>query len=212
MLDLVVLLAFVPAVLAIVISPGPDSIYTLTQSLSGGRAAGIAAGFGTATGVLVHTTAAVLGLSVILQTTAEAYIFVRYVGAAYLVYLGVKLVRSEETFDLSDGSGTRPQSLGESYRNALVINVANPQVAVFVLAFFPQFVPPSANATLQLSLLGIVYAGLSLLYLTVVALFASRVRHRLLESTVSRRVVRYLSGSVLVGFGLKLALEEQPTA
>lgn len=212
MLDLVVLLAFVPAVLAIVISPGPDSIYTLTQSLSGGRAAGIAAGFGTATGVLVHTTAAVLGLSVILQTTAEAYMVLRYVGAVYLVYLGVKLVRSEETFDLSDGSGTRPQSLGESYRNALVINVANPQVAVFVLAFFPQFVPPSANATLQLSLLGVVYAGLSLLYLTVVALFASRVRHRLLESTVSRRVVRYLSGSVLVGFGLKLALEEQPTA
>lgn len=212
MLDPVVLVAFVPAVLAVVVSPGPDSMYTLTRSLDDGRAAGVAAGFGTATGVLVHTTAAVLGLSVVLQTTAEAYMLLRYVGAAYLVYLGVTLVRNDETFDPADGSGTRSQSLGESYRKAFVINVANPQVAVFVLAFFPQFVPGSANATLQLSLLGVVYAGLSLLYLTVVAVFASRVRHRLLCSTVTRRAVRYLSGSVLVGFGVGLALAEQPAA
>lgn len=210
MLDVVVLLAFVPAVLAIVVSPGPDSIYTLTRSLGGGRRAGIAAGFGTATGVLVHTAAAVLGLSALLRTTAEAYLLVKYVGAAYLVYLGVQLFRADEQFEVGEDLGRDETSLVESYRQAVVINVSNPQVAVFVLAFFPQFVPPSANATLQLSLLGLVYAGLSLGYLAVVALFASRVRHLLVDSRLARRVVRYASGSVLVGFGVKLALDERP--
>ncbi|PSQ36036.1 LysE family translocator [Halobacteriales archaeon SW_10_66_29] len=211
MIDLVVLLAFVPAVAAIVVSPGPDSIYTLTQSLSGGRATGLAASLGTATGVLVHTAAAVLGLSAILRTTASAYLLVKYLGAAYLVYLGVQLLRSEEQFDLGTDAGTAEQSLAGSYRKAVAINVSNPQVAVFVLAFFPQFVPPSANAPLQLSLLGVVYAGLSLLYLAGVALFASRARQFLLDSARTQRLVRYASGSVLIGFGAKLALEGRPT-
>lgn len=210
MIDLVVLLTFVPAVVAVILSPGPDSIYTLTQSLAGGRGAGIAASLGTATGVLVHTTAAVLGLSAILRTTAAAYTVVKYVGAAYLVYLGIQLLRDDETFEVADDPGASNQSLADSYREAVVINVSNPQVAVFVLALFPQFVPPGANATLQLSVLGVVYAGLSLLYLAGVALFASRVRHHLLDSTLTRRAVQFASGSVLIGFGLKLALEERP--
>lgn len=210
MIDLVVLLAFVPAVVAVILSPGPDSIFTLTQSLRDGRAAGIVAGLGTATGVLVHTTAAVLGLSAVLRTTAEAYTIVKYLGAAYLVYLGIDLLRNDETFEIRDEFDGRDRSLAESYKKAVVINVSNPQVAIFVLAFFPQFVPPTANATLQLSVLGLVYAGLSLLYLGGIALFAGRVRHLLLDSGLARRIVRYASGSVLLGFGLKLGLEERP--
>jgi len=210
MIDLVVLLAFVPAVVAVILSPGPDSIYTLTRSLAGGRGAGLAASLGTATGVLVHTTAAVLGLSAVLRTTAAAYTVVKYVGAAYLVYLGLQLLRDDGTFDVADDPGASDQSLAESYREAVVINVSNPQVAVFVLAFFPQFVPPGANATVQLSILGVVYAALSLLYLAGVALFAGRVRHLLLDSRLARRAVQFASGSVLIGFGLKLALEERP--
>ena len=210
MIDLVVLLAFVPAVLAVILSPGPDSIYTLTQSLTGGRRAGMAAGLGTATGVLVHTTAAVLGLSALLRTTAGAYTVVKYVGAAYLVYLGLQLLRNDGTFEVGEDHGATDQSLAGSYRKAVLINVSNPQVAVFVLAFFPQFVPPSANATLQLSILGVVYATLSLLYLAGIALFASRVRHHLLGSTLACRIVQFASGNVLIGFGLKLTLDEQP--
>jgi len=211
-IDFVVLLTFVPAVVAVVLSPGPDSIYTLTQSLAAGRGAGVAASAGTATGVLVHTTAAVLGLSALLRTTAAAYTAVKYVGAAYLVYLGVQLLRRDGAFEVDEGLGAADASLAESYRTALVINVSNPQVAVFVIAFFPQFVPPGANATLQLSVLGLVYAGLSLLYLAGVALFAARVRHHLLGSTLTRRAVQFASGSVLIGFGLKLAFEERPAA
>nr|WP_281177904.1 LysE family transporter [Halalkalicoccus paucihalophilus] len=113
---------------------------------------------------------------------------------------------------MTTSSISKPTSLVESYRKAVVINVSNPKVAVFVLAFFPQFVPATANASLQMSLLGLLYAGLSVCYLGVVALFASRVRHQLLHSAATRRVIQYLSGSVLIGFGLKLAVEKRPTA
>ncbi|WP_321167626.1 LysE family translocator [Halalkalirubrum salinum] len=151
MLEPAVLVSFVPAVLAIVATPGPDSIYTLTQSLREGRTAGVVAGAGTATGVLVHTAAAVVGLAALLRATPDAYLVVTYVGAAYLVYLGVQLIRAEGTFELRDSIADETRSLARSYRQAVMINVSNPQVALFVLAFFPQFVPPAANAPAQLS-------------------------------------------------------------
>jgi threonine/homoserine/homoserine lactone efflux protein len=197
------LAAFVPAVLAVVVAPGPDTVYTLTRSLGDGRAAGVAAGLGTATGVLVHTAAAVLGLSALLRASATAYALVTYVGAAYLVYLGVRTLRRDAAFDRSpaDGGG----SVADAYRRAVVVNVSNPKVAVFVLAVFPQFVP--ADAPLRMSALGVVYAGLSLAYLGGVALFAGRVRGPLLESARNRRVLQYASGVVLVGFGAALAVD-----
>lgn len=207
-MDLATLAAFVPAAIAIVLAPGPDTMYTVTRSLGDGRAAGVVAGCGTATGVLLHTAAAVAGLSALLRASAAAYTLVTYVGAAYLCYLGVRLLRSDESFDLStDG---RRRSLAESYRRAVAVNVTNPKVALFVLAFFPQFVPASANAPVQMSILGVVYAGLSLLYLAGVALFAGRVRGALLESSRTRRALQYLSGSVLIGFGVRLVLDERP--
>jgi threonine/homoserine/homoserine lactone efflux protein len=212
MIEVGTLVAFAPAVVMIIMAPGPDTIYAVTQSLSSGRAAGITAGLGTATGVLVHTTAAVLGLSALLRTSAVAYVLVKYVGAAYLVYLGIQVLRNDEEFEIEDELVDEERSLFRSYRKAVVVNVSNPKVAVFVLAFFPQFVPATANAALQMSVLGVLYAGLSFLYLGGVALFASRVRHLLLDSTVARRLVRYASGSVLLGFGLKLAVEERPAA
>lgn len=211
MIDLAVLIAFAPAVVAIIVAPGPDTVYTLTRSLSGGRAAGAVAGLGTATGVLIHTTAAVLGLAAILRASAEAYLFVKYVGAAYLVYLGVRTVRSGETFEIRDAPREGDRSFAESYGTAVAINVSNPKVAVFVLAFFPQFVPATANATLQMSVLGVVYAGLSLLYLCVIALLADRARGLVLDSSRGRRIARYASGSVLVGFGLRLVVEDRPS-
>jgi len=207
-MEFTTLVAFVPAALAIVVAPGPDTMYTVTRSLGDGRAAGVVAGCGTATGVLLHTAAAVAGLAALLRASAAAYTLVNYVGAAYLCYLGVRLLRSDETFELA--ADERSRSLAESYRTAVAINVTNPKVAVFVLAFFPQFVPASANAPLQMSILGVLYATLSLLYLAGVALFAGRLRSRLLDSSRIQRALRYLSGSVLIGFGVRLVLDERP--
>lgn len=175
-IDFATLLAFAPAVIMVIMAPGPDTIYTLTQSLSSGRSGGIIAGLGMATGVLIHTTAAVLGLAAILRTSAEAYLIVKYVGAAYLVYLGIQMFRNDEQFEIQDDLIEQDRSLINSYKKAVIINVSNPKVAIFVLAFFPQFIPPTANATLQMSILGLLYAGLSLLYLSGVALLAGWAR------------------------------------
>ena len=207
-MEFTTLVAFVPAALAIVVAPGPDTMYTVTRSLGDGRAAGVVAGCGTATGVLLHTAAAVAGLAALLRASAAAYTLVNYVGAAYLCYLGVRLLRSDETFELA--ADERSRSLAESYRTAVAINVTNPKVAVFVLAFFPQFVPAAADAPVGMSILGVVYAGLSLAYLAGVALFADRVRSRLLGSSRTGRAIKYLSGSVLIGFGVRLVLDERP--
>ena len=212
MLDFSTLVAFVPAVVVVILAPGPDTIYTLTRSLDDGRAAGFVAAVGTATGILVHTAAAVLGLSALLRTSAVAYALVKYAGAVYLVYLGVQTLRSGEEFEIRADREGRDRSLRESYRQAVAINVSNPKVAVFVLAFFPQFVPATASAPLLMALLGLLYAGLGLVYLGGVALFAGRVRHLLADSEPVRRLLQYTSGSVLVGFGLKLALDERPAA
>lgn len=209
MFDPAALLAFVPAVLAIVVAPGPDTVYAVTAGLRTGRPGGLAAAAGTATGVLVHTTAAVLGLSALLRTSAFAYSLVKYVGAAYLVYVGIRMLLRGGEFDVDDTtSGDR--SLARTYRDAVGINVSNPKVAVFVLAFLPQFVPAGADATVHLSVFGALYALLSFAYLGVVGVFAGRARSLLLESPRVRRGVWYASGSVLVGFGLALALDERP--
>lgn len=211
MIELSTLFTFVPAALAVVVAPGPDTIYVLTQSLKSGRLAGLGAGLGVATGILVHTTAAILGLAALLKTSAVAYTVVKYVGALYLIYLGVQLFRTGEEFDVDVESSTSDGSPSQAYKKAVVVNVSNPKVAVFVLAFFPQFISAQANATLQMSTLGVLYAVLSLAYLSGVTFFAARVRHWLLDSSRTQRIVQYVSGSVLVGFGAKLALETRPS-
>jgi threonine/homoserine/homoserine lactone efflux protein len=250
------LAAFVPAALAVVLAPGPDTLYTLTASVRRGRAAGVAAGVGTGTGVLVHTAGAVLGLSLLLRTSDLAYTLVSTVGAAYLGYLGAQTFRRPEQFqpatvdtggevsgdsdassdpDTSDQvdtssrpdrtdsndqrAGTPPgkQSLLDSrpiagsYGEAVVVNVSNPKVAVFVLAFLPQFVPATADATLQLSLLGVVYAGLSVAYLGTVAAFAGHARRFLVDAPRVRRLLRYVSGTVFLLFAVELLLASRST-
>lgn len=211
MTELSVLVAFVPIALALVVSPGPDSIFTLTRSISDGRSAGVLAAAGSSTGSMVHTTAAVLGLSVILRTSALAFTVVKFAGAAYLLYLGVQTLRNPAEFKITPdetGAGYTPT---ESYQQAFMINVLNPKVALFFLAFLPQFVRPEGSFTLQIFTLGIVFACIGFVYQALLAVFSSRARQAITERDLIRRAVRYASASVLIGFGVKLALEKRPT-
>lgn len=205
-----VVLAFVPVAIALIVSPGPDSIYTLTRSISDGRTAGLTAALGSSTGSIVHATAAVLGLSAILQTSAFAFTVVKFVGAAYLVYLGVQTFSSPEEFDVTPDSTRYTPS--ESFRSALLINVLNPKVAVFFLAFLPQFVRPGSSTALQIFTLGVLFASLGFLYQAMLAVFSARARRAITEHELVRDVLRVISGSVLVGFGVTLAFERRTPA
>ncbi|MCO8243913.1 MULTISPECIES: LysE family translocator [unclassified Haladaptatus] len=198
------ILAFIPAALVLIVAPGPDSLYTLTRSVSDGRTTGVTAALGSSTGSIVHTTAAVLGLSAILRTSAVAFTAVKLVGAVYLVYLGVQTFRGEEEFEITpEGTGYTP---GESFRNALFINVSNPKVALFFLAFLPQFVRTGSSAAPQIFLFGVLFATLGFCYQALLAVFSARARRVVTERDLLRRILRTASGSVLVGFGAKLAL------
>ena len=207
MLEPSVVLAFVPIAIALIVSPGPDSIYTLTRSISDGRTAGVTAALGSSTGSIVHTTAAVLGLSAILQTSALAFTVVKLVGAAYLIYLGAQTFRNSEDFEITPDSTNYTPS--ESFRSALMINVLNPKVAVFFLAFLPQFVQPGSSSALQIFSLGVLFASLGFLYQAMLAVFSARARRVITEREFVRTVLRVASGSVLIGFGVKLALERR---
>ncbi|MFC4550984.1 MULTISPECIES: LysE family translocator [Halorussus] len=210
MLEPSVVLAFIPVAIALIVSPGPDSIYTLTRSISDGRTAGVTAALGSSTGSIVHTTAAVLGLSAIMQTSALAFTVVKFVGAAYLVYLGVQTFRKPEEFEITpDSTSYTPR---ESFRSALLINVLNPKVAVFFLAFLPQFVQPGSSVALQIFALGVLFASLGFIYQAMLAVFSARARRVITERELVREALRVASGSVLVGFGVKLALERRISA
>lgn len=209
MFDLSVLIAFIPAAIVLIISPGPDSIYTLTRSISDGRTAGVMAALGSSSGSIVHTTAAVVGLSALLQQSALAFTLVKFTGAAYLVYTGVQTLRDSEEFEISPESDSYTPT--QSYRSALMINVLNPKVALFFLAFLPQFIQTEANAPVQIFTLGILFAGLGFVYQALLAIFSASARRVITEKDLVKTVLRAVSGSVLVGFGVKLALERRPT-
>ena len=203
------LVPFIPAAIALIIAPGPDSIYTLSRSISDGRTEGVTAAAGSSTGSIVHTTGAVLGLSAILETSALAYTVVKFVGAGYLVYLGIQTLRNKEEFEISAEDTSYTPT--ESYRNALIINVLNPKVAIFFLAFLPQFVRPGGDFALQIFILGVVYATLGFCYQALLAILSSQAREIVLERDIVQNLLRYLSGSVIFGFGVKLALEKRTT-
>ncbi|MEF8840990.1 MAG: LysE family translocator [Haloarculaceae archaeon] len=205
MVDAATLVAFVPAAVALILAPGSDTVYVLTSGLRDGRGPGVAGAAGVAVGVLVHTGGVVLGLAALLRTVPEAYALVRYAGAAYLLYLGVRTLRSEESFALADGTGPG-RTVREGFAGGLLVNVLNPKVALFFLAFLPQFLPRDPVPS-DFAALGATYAVLSLAYLASVAVFAESVRERLLSNPLARTAVRYLTGSILAGFGLALAVE-----
>lgn len=210
MLDERTVLTFIPIAIALIVSPGPDSIYTLTRSISDGRTSGITAALGSSSGSLVHTTAAVLGLSALLRTSAVAFTVVKLLGAAYLVYLGIQTFRNSEEFEVTpESTNYTPR---ESYRNALLINVLNPKVAISFLAFLPQFVHPEGAVSVQLFLLGGLFASLGFVYQAMLAVFSAGARRVITERDLVKTVLRMASGSVLVGFGIKLALERKSTA
>ena len=160
------MLLFLGASLALIATPGPDTMCVLTRGVEHGQRAGIRTASGVSTGILVHTTAAVLGLSVLLRTSAVAYSAVKLVGAAYLVLLGVRTLRERDGLQLE--AGAENGDVENGFRRGIAVNVLNPKVALFFLAFLPQFTGTGPNTGVRMALLGLTYAGLTLVYLSTV--------------------------------------------
>jgi threonine/homoserine/homoserine lactone efflux protein len=199
------LLLFMTAALALNVTPGPDMLYVATRSTSEGRTAGVVSAFGIAAGTLVHITALALGLSALLAAVPLAYDAVRYAGAAYLLYLGARALLRPASGGGSDAAIT-PAALGVVFRQGMVTNVLNPKVALFFLAFLPQFVDPArGNAVMQTVLLGLLFNTSGTIVNVLVALGASRAGSWLRRGRAGQTLQR-ATGVIFVALGLRLAL------
>lgn len=200
---------FLTASLALIVTPGPDMIYVVTRGVSQGRAAGLVSAWGACSGLIVHTVLASIGLSALLQSSAAAFTVVRYVGAAYLIYLGIKAFLSRENFSVPRASAPTLR-LKKLFLQGVASNVLNPKIALFFLAFLPQFVSPaSGNAALQMLVLGLIFTILALLVFNVIAYFSGTLGYWLDKKPAFARGLQWMTGSVLVGLGLRLALPNQ---
>jgi len=196
---------FVGAALLLLVVPGPSVLYIVTQSVSYGRRAGISSVAGITTGTLVHIAAATVGLSALLASSALAFDMVKYLGAAYLIAVGIRRLAGLEREQAPYPRRTR--DLGRLYRQGIVVNVLNPKTALFFLAFLPQFVEPTRGAAwVQILALGLLFAALGFLSDSVWAAVAGTLGERLRRSARFPAVQRYVSGSVFVGLGAVAAL------
>jgi threonine/homoserine/homoserine lactone efflux protein len=194
------LLVFAAAALALIVVPGPAVLYIVAQSIDRGRLAGVVSALGVAVGGLVHVTAATIGLSSLLLSSAEAFTVVKYAGAIYLVALGLHTILRRRP----EASETLPRErkLSRRFWQGVVVNVLNPKTALFFLAFLPQFVDPDAgSAALQIATLGLLFVTLAVLSDSLWALVAGTASQRLRGNRRFLAVQRYVSGSVFVGLG-----------
>lgn len=204
---------FVLAAMALVLTPGQDTMFIIGRSLSGGLRAGLAAACGVTVGGIVHTVAAAFGLSVILATSAWAFTLVKIAGAAYLVYLGAKLVLSRPAaaddalaargLSASAERGSAPR---QAFVQGILTNVLNPKVALFFLAFLPQFID-AANGPQPLAflLLGGTFLVMGAVWCGVLAVAASRLRHFFERHPRARVGMDRVVGVMFLGLGARLA-------
>ncbi len=196
---------FVLASLVLLLTPGPAVLYILACSVQQGRTAGLVSVVGIHLGTIVHITAAAVGLSALLVSSALAFAIVKYLGAAYLVWLGIRTLMAKDT-----NPGTpviRPKALHLAFRDGFVVNLLNPKTAIFFLAFLPQFVDPARGAVhWQIFVLGVTFMGLGILSDGIFALIAGAAGEFFCQSQRAQRILRWFSGASFVGLGVSAAM------
>ncbi len=199
---------FMLATIMLNLTPGPDMLYVATRTLGQGRKGGLASAFGIGAGCLVHVAAATLGLSAILAYSATGYQMIKYTGAAYLIYLGVRTLWKVQPLGLKTLS--EEHSMRRIFWQGALTNVLNPKVALFFMSFLPQFVNPEAGSvTGQIATLGMMFDLSGTTVLIIVATLFGRAATWLETRPRFWRFQRWFTGSVFVGLGLRLALSKR---
>jgi threonine/homoserine/homoserine lactone efflux protein len=200
------LAAFAAYAVVLALVPGPDNLFVLTQAATRGILAGLWITLGLCTGLLVHTAAVILGLAAVLAASPGAFTAIRIVGAAYLLYLAWGAFRSDSLATMAPG---RARSSTQYYRQGIVMNVTNPKVAMFFLAFLPQFTDPATgNLKLQLLLLGAIFIASTLLVFSAIAVAAGRLREVLVSSPQSALLLNKAAGVIFVALAARLLLDQ----
>lgn len=207
MFDTTQIIMFLSASIVLAVTPGPDILYVLTRGITQGRKAALFAALGFNIGVIAHTLFAVIGLSAILRTSALAYQCVKYAGAAYLIYIGIQTFRSRRQTSVEGAADiASPRAI---FKQTIIANILNPKVALFFLAFLPQFVDArNGSPEIQMIVLGALFMLAGFSVFSMVALFSGFIGDKLRQNPRFESRMKAVAGSVLVGLGLSLALPE----
>ena len=196
---------FLAAGILLNLTPGPDTVYILGRSVAQGRGAGVASALGICVGSIFHTCASALGLSAILATSALAFSAIRLLGGAYLVFLGVKMLLDRRK-RLSLPSNFRWRTTGAAFRQGVLTNILNPKVALFFLAFLPQFIDPTSNSKIAAFLaLGLTFVTTGTIWCLILAWSASSLSERLHRNETMAQWLNRTAGALFVSLGLRLA-------
>jgi threonine/homoserine/homoserine lactone efflux protein len=199
------LILFMGAALALLLLPGPAVLYITARSASQGRMAGLVSVLAIESANFIQAAAAALGLSAILLSSALAFDVVKYLGAAYLIYLGIRKLMSSE--DGQENEAVKKESLSRIYWQGFAINLLNPKTALFFFAFLPQFIDPAKGSVVgQNLLLGAIFVGMAIMTDTLYALLASSLAGKLTGNKGFQKGGRYFAGLVYVGLGITTAL------
>ncbi|ETZ21762.1 LysE family translocator [Pedobacter sp. V48] len=199
--------AFILSAIIVVITPGIDTILVLTRSISSGKKAGMYSALGVSMGLLVHTCAAAFGLSLILAKSALAFMIVKYLGAAYLIYMGYKALSSKGDPTALKSIPVQYTGMGKMFWTAFLSDVLNPKIAIFFLAFLPQFVLTSAiNSPFPYLILGVVIFLITLAWCVFLALMGGNVAKLFNRNPSTENWLNKISGAVFIILGIKVAL------
>src|SRR5215471_8080178 len=188
------------------LTPGPDTVYILGRSIAQGREAGVASALGISLGSIFHTCAAALGLSAILATSALAFSTIKLLGGAYLIFLGIKMILDRRK-QLSLPSNFRRRTTVAAFRQGILTNILNPKVALFFLAFLPQFIDPASNMKIAaFIILGLSFVTTGTIWCLILAWFASVLSERLRRSETISQWLNRTAGALFVFLGIRLAI------
>jgi RhtB (resistance to homoserine/threonine) family protein len=210
MVDFNSYLLFIGASIILCIVPGPDMIYLLSRTIAQGKKAGFAAALGINLGGYFHLTAAILGISAIIATSAIAFTILKYCGAAYLIYIGFKAILSNSSSAIDSSDNEAQLSIKSIFWQGFISDVLNPKVAIFFISLLPQFIQADNNNTFtQLIILGITVNIIALLINFVLVWFSHSVSSNLRQSNRVSKVLNNVMGTIFISLGLKLATEQR---
>lgn len=204
MVPMTILSVFFMTSILLALAPGPDNIFVLTQAALRGRLAGLVITLGLCTGLIFHTLAIAFGVAAIFQASAAAFTVLKLIGAAYLAYLAFRAFRA--TSEQMNGQDEPRLSLCKLYQRGIIMNITNPKVSIFFLAFLPQFADPGRGSiTLQMLLLGVIFIVAALLVFGVISFFAGLLGEQLRRSPRAQVVLNRIAGTVYSALAIKLA-------
>jgi len=208
MLDTQQLTLFISASILLAVTPGPDILYVLTRGMTQGRNAALSAAAGFSLGNIAHTAFAVIGLSAVLRSSSIAFTAIKIAGACYLIYIGYKTFRSKGSgFDGENRKVLTPKAI---FIQSVTANILNPKVALFFLAFFPQFVKPeNGSSSMQMILLGLTFIMVTFVVFGLCGLFSGFIGDKLKKNKKAEGIMNKIAGAVLVSLGVTLAISSR---